>query len=67
MHWERDILHTKVIPEVNTLAREYGEAVEICDLRWGINTSELPEQDATETGSSQHWSICRTASVSGNR
>ena len=48
MHWERDILHTKVIPEVNALAREYGEAVEICDLRWGINTSELSEQDATE-------------------
>lgn len=48
MHWERDILHTKVIPEVNALAQEHGEAVEICDLRWGINTSELSEQDATE-------------------
>ena len=36
---ERDVLHDRVLPELNRQARRYGEAVSFCDLRWGVDTS----------------------------
>lgn len=45
-HRERDLLRSRIIPEVNDTAKEYGEFVNLCDLRWGVDTSgnEDPEQ-----------------------
>ena len=43
---ERDALRDRVLPQINAIAKEYGETVDFCDLRWGINTSEL---DSAET------------------
>lgn len=41
MHYERDILHERVFPEINSYAMQYGEKVAICDLRWGVNTEDM--------------------------
>lgn len=48
MQHERDAIHTKVIPAINSEAQEFGEAVSACDLRWGINTSEMTEKERTQ-------------------
>ena len=49
MHYERDILHTKVIPELNALARQNAhEEVFLCDLRWGVNTSNMSEEESSK-------------------
>lgn len=44
MNLERDIIHSKVEPKLNDIARKYGETVSMCDLRWGINTSQMDEE-----------------------
>lgn len=54
MHYERDIIHEKVLPDLNEYAAEYGESVSFCDLRWGVNTSELE----SEEGSRKVLSVC---------
>ncbi len=41
MHPERDAIRVKVTPAVNAEARRYGDAVSMCDLRWGIDTAEM--------------------------
>lgn len=46
MQRERDLLNTKVLPLLNEEARENGDEVFLCDLRWGINTANQTEQDA---------------------
>lgn len=38
MQHERDAIQHIVAPQVNAAARQYGQAVSFCDLRWGINT-----------------------------
>ncbi len=38
--FERDILHRKVLPQLNSVANKYGDIVNFCDLRWGVDTSE---------------------------
>ena len=43
MQFERDCLNMKVLPTVNELAKKYGDSVNLCDLRWGINTYGLDE------------------------
>lgn len=45
-HYERDALMHQVRPALNAAAREYGEYVNFCDLRWGIDTSEDYEESA---------------------
>lgn len=45
MHEERDILHKRVIPELNEYAVQYGESVSLCDLRWGVNTEDLDNEE----------------------
>lgn len=54
MHEERDILHKRVIPELNEYATQYGESVSLCDLRWGVNTEDLD----SEEGSRKVLSVC---------
>ena len=46
MQAERDILHLEVLPEVNEFAAQFGQAVAISDLRWGIDTGHLSEAEA---------------------
>lgn len=47
MQLERDVLHEQVLPALRETAHRYGDAVELCDLRWGIDTSGLdgPEHE----------------------
>jgi len=40
MQAERDALRDFVLPKVNEFAAKYGCAVEIIDLRWGVDTEE---------------------------
>lgn len=54
---ERDVLHDRVLPELNRQARRYGEAVSFCDLRWGVDTSEQLSEDAS---SAKVLSVCLT-------
>ena len=54
MHYERDIIHDRVTPALNAVARQYGESVSFCDLRWGVNTGELE----SEEGSRKVLSVC---------
>jgi len=44
MHFERDAIREITLPRLNAFAREYGESVSFCDLRWGIDTSEMSEE-----------------------
>jgi hypothetical protein len=44
MHAERDCIRTVVLPELSERLAELGIAVELVDLRWGVDTSE--EADA---------------------
>ena len=54
MHGERDILHKRVMPELNEYASWYGESVSFCDLRWGVDTEDLE----SEEGSRKVLSVC---------
>ncbi len=42
--YERDVLHRKVLPKLNALAKNYGDVVHFCDLRWGVDTSEASNE-----------------------
>lgn len=48
MHYERDVIHDRVTPALNRLARQYGESVAFCDLRWGATPWSWSR-------ASQHW------------
>lgn len=54
MHYERDIIHEKVLPALNEAGLEYGQTISFCDLRWGVNTGELD----SEEGSRKVLSVC---------
>lgn len=54
MNEERDLFHTRICPELNEVAREYGESVAFCDLRWGVDTTALE----SEEGSRKVLSVC---------
>lgn len=43
---EREMLHKRIVPKINEYAKRFGESVEICDLRWGIDTSDTAEGEA---------------------
>ena len=45
MQSERDILRDLVLPQVNEFASKYGRAVEIIDLRWGVDTAAVSEAE----------------------
>ena len=46
MQQERDAIHNLVMPSVNKIAKQYGEYIDLLDLRWGVNTSEMNEEEA---------------------
>lgn len=48
MQEERDILHERVLPEVQAEASKFGIHVSLCDLRWGIYTGDLSEDEEME-------------------
>lgn len=47
MHYERDIIHSKVVPAVNSHSQQYGESIAVCDLRWGIDTSAMSDEESS--------------------
>ena len=49
MQKERDLLRDEVLPEINKVARLYGESIRFSDLRWGIDTTSLSEIESGET------------------
>lgn len=48
MQAERDILHLQVFPELRKRLAQYGEDVQELDLRWGVDTSRLSEEESGE-------------------
>ena len=47
MQAERDALRDYVSARINAEARKHGDEIEFCDLRWGINTSEMEEEESS--------------------
>jgi len=45
MESECDALRDYVLPQVNEFASKYGRAVEIIDLRWGVDTDSVSEEE----------------------
>ena len=48
MNYERDILNRRVAPKINYQLSKYNQNIRIIDLRWGIDTSDMSEQDASK-------------------
>ena len=48
MQYERDMLHTHVIPLLDDRLSKYGESSRFGDLRWGVNTTELSEEESSK-------------------
>lgn len=46
MQAERDILHQRVFPALRRRLAAYGEDVQELDLRWGVDTSQLSEEES---------------------
>lgn len=57
MQAERDVIHYDVVPALNAFAREYGESVQLLDLRWGVNTADM---DA-DSGARMVLNVCLDA------
>lgn len=45
MQAERDLIQQEVLPQLRSKAREYGENINVIDLRWGVDTSELESEE----------------------
>lgn len=54
MQNERDYLHTAIIPVLNAQLKKYGEEAELIDMRWGIDTSAVDEENIFE----HIWKAC---------
>ena len=48
MNFERDILNKRIAPKINHQLRPYNQTIRILDLRWGVDTSNMTEQEASE-------------------
>lgn len=48
MNFERDVLNRSISPKLNHQLSSYGQSLRIMDLRWGVDTTELSEQEASE-------------------
>ena len=48
MHFERDILMNKLLPRLNQELFPHGESADFIDLRWGIDTSELEDEESNK-------------------
>lgn len=47
MQQERDVLQNLVLPRIKNLAKQYGKSIDLCDLRWGVNTLGMSEAEST--------------------
>ena len=45
MQFERDKLNTYVVPLIDESISQYGEQIFFGDLRWGVNTTQLDENE----------------------
>ena len=48
MQGERDVIRTRVAPALRQVAAEYGQSVRLLDLRWGVNTANMSEEEAAQ-------------------
>ena len=48
MQAERDVLRQRVLPRLQRLASVYGESIRMVDLRWGVDTTSMTEEQATK-------------------
>ncbi|MBE6944301.1 MAG: DUF4062 domain-containing protein [Ruminococcaceae bacterium] len=48
MNFERDVLNRHIAPKINHLLQRYNQTIRILDLRWGIDTSDMTEQEASD-------------------
>ncbi len=46
MQAERDLLHETVFPRLRRVMAEYGEDIQELDLRWGVDTANLSEEES---------------------
>lgn len=46
MQFERDAIHRNVLPMLREHIRSYGQSVDFSDLRWGINSKDLSEEES---------------------
>ncbi|MCD7807311.1 MAG: DUF4062 domain-containing protein, partial [Lachnospiraceae bacterium] len=46
MQAERDYLHEKIFPRLRRVIGEYGEDIQELDLRWGVDTMEMSEEES---------------------
>lgn len=46
MQAERDVLHQRVFPRIRKQLEQYGEDIEGLDLRWGVDTSNMSEEES---------------------
>ena len=47
MQQERDVLQNSVLPRIKELAKQYGKSIDLCDLRWGVNTLGMSEAESS--------------------
>lgn len=47
MQQERDILQYSVFPRIREFAKQYGRHIDLCDLRWGVNSIGMGEEEST--------------------
>ncbi len=48
MQFERDRLHSHVVPQIDDSLSKYGESVYFGDLRWGVNTSGMDGEESSQ-------------------
>lgn len=46
MQAERDLLHERIFPALRKIIGEYGEDIQELDLRWGVDTIEMSEEES---------------------
>lgn len=46
MQAERDMLHERIFPRLRKVIGEYGEDIQELDLRWGVDTAEMSEEES---------------------
>ncbi|MBO5935695.1 MAG: DUF4062 domain-containing protein, partial [Clostridia bacterium] len=48
MHFERDAIQDITLPGLNNEAAKYSQRVSFCDLRWGVNTTDLDSDEGSK-------------------
>ena len=48
MQFERDEIKNRLTPRIDTFLSSFGENVYFGDLRWGVNTSEMNEEESSK-------------------